>query len=118
MTIVKKKLETGITKFVKYSTLTQGDLVVCGKFLGTEEVPKYKAKPKDPLVPQHKFLDDEGNTVILNSAAKLDKILQKVETGTLLEVVFLGKETFTDKSGDVFPVNCFEVSELEEEQTA
>jgi len=113
MTVIKKKLGSGLTKFVKYSSLNQGDLVVLGKFLGTDEVPRYKAKPKDPLVPQHKFEDEEGNIVVLNSAAKLDKILSRVEPGTTLEVVFLGKEEYKDKTGQTLSSNTFEVSELE-----
>ncbi len=117
MTIVKKKLSASAVKYVKYSEAKPGDTLALGTFKGTELVKAYD--PKQPDVPQHTIIDEDGNEVKLNSAGQLNYILRNVQPGTPIEVVYLGKEKIKSKTGRVVEANQFEVNELlEEEATA
>jgi hypothetical protein len=97
MTVIKKKIGGGSVRYVKYSEAKPGDVLAIGNFIGTELVKAYD--PKQPDVPQHTILDEEGTSLKLNSAGQLNFLLKSVEAGTLIEV----------------EANQFEVSELVEE---
>lgn len=112
MTIVKRKI-SGVCKYVKYSLLQPGETVVIGEFKGTEMVCGYKSTVANS--PQHTFIDGDGEEIKLNSAGQLNRILSSVPVGTLLEVIFLGKEQVS-LNGRTVPVNQFEVSELYDDE--
>jgi len=116
-TVTKKKLVAADTvKYVKYSEAKPGQTLVVGKFLGTKQVKKFNGKEGE-TVPLHTFNTDEGE-IALNSASSLNRILDGVEPGTTLEVVFLGKESKQNKDGIKYRENTFEVNELTEEVPA
>jgi hypothetical protein len=112
MTIVKRKVESTPKKYVKYSELKPGATVVVGNYLGSPLVPNFA---KDGEVPEHQFQDEDGNITALNSAGQLNFLLAKVEIGSLVEVLYLGKESITRKNGQKTKANQFEVSILEEQ---
>lgn len=111
MTIVKRKVESAPIKYVTLSQQKPGDTLVVGEFIGTSKVPNFA---KDGEVPLHKFQTDDG-IVALNSAGQLDFLMSKIDPGSTVEVVFLGKETIVRKNGQKTKANQFEVSILEEE---
>lgn len=116
MTVVKKKLGASV-KYVKYSEASPGQTLAIGTFKGTELVKAYD--PKQPDVPQHTIIDEDGQEIKLNSAGQLNHILRGVSPGTTIEVVYLGKEKIKSKTGRVVEANQFEVNELcDEEQSA
>lgn len=112
MTVVKKKLGASV-KFVKYSAASPGETLALGVFKGTELVKAYD--PKQPDVPQHTIVDEEGQEIKLNSAGQLNHILRGVSPGTTIEIVYLGKEKIKAKNGRTVEANQFEVNELVEE---
>lgn len=112
MTIVKQKVELPRANYVKYSEAKPGQTLVVGKFLGTKMVTKYNTTTGE-TVPSHTF-DADGEIIILNSAAGLDRLLATVEPGTLLDITFLGKESKVSKEGKKYKQNVFEVSVLSE----
>lgn len=115
MTIVKRKIEASQTKkYVKYSELKPGATVVVGQYIGSPMVPNYA---KDGEVPEHQFQTDEGITA-LNSAGQLNYLLTKIELGSVVEIIYLGKESITRKNGQKTKANQFEVSILEEEKAS
>ncbi len=113
MTLIRKKVGSGTVKFVKYSTASPGDVLATGIFQGSELVKAYD--PKQPDVPQHTIVDEDENILKLNSAGQLNYLLKNVEPGTLIEVVYLGKEKIKGKNGRMVEANQFEVHELIEE---
>ena len=110
MTVVKKKLSASSVKYVKYSEAKPGDTLAIGTFKGTELVKAYD--PKQPDVPQHTVVDEDGTELKLNSAGQLNYILKNVDPGTVIVVVYLGKEKIKSKTGRVVEANQFEVNEL------
>lgn len=112
MTIVKKKLGASV-KYVKYSAAAPGETLALGVYKGTELVKAYD--PKQPDVPQHTVIDEDGTEVKLNSAGQLNHILRGVSPGTTIEVVYLGKEKIKSKTGRTVEANQFEVNELVDE---
>lgn len=112
MTVVKKKLG-GSVKYVKYSAAAPGETIALGVYKGTELVKAYD--PKQPDVPQHTVVDEDGQEIKLNSAGQLNHILRGVSPGTTIEVVYLGKEKIKSKTGRVVEANQFEVNELVDE---
>lgn len=111
MTIVKKRLG-GAVKYVKYSAATPGDTLAIGMFKGTEFVKAFD--PKQPDVLQHTVIDEDGQEIKLNSAGQLNHIFRKVPPGTMIEVVYLGKEKIKINGRQV-EANQFEVNELVDE---
>ena len=113
-TLVRKKIVA--PKYVKYSQLKAGDLAAIGIFIGTEEVDNFTKTAK---VPQHTIQDQETGAITkLPSAGQLNWALSNVEPGTLIEVIFLGKEKIKNKQGLTVDSNQFEINtftEVEEE---
>ena len=107
---VKKKL-SGSVRYVKYSEAKPGDVLVIGTFQGTEQVPAYD--PKQGLVPQHSFVDEDEQIVKLNSAGQLNYALKNATPGQMIEVIYLGKEKVKTKTGRLVEANQFEVNALE-----
>jgi hypothetical protein len=110
MTVIKTKVALPRPTYVKYSEAKQGQTLVVGTFLGSKLVPNFN---KDGEVPAHQFETDEGLT-ILNSASDLNKQLEQVTEGQVVEVVFLGTEKLKNKKGQPYKANKFEVSILKE----
>ncbi len=116
MTVVRKKVgSSGAVRFVKFSESKPGDVLVTGTFQGTQLVDSFDGSKKVPL---HTFLTEDGETVKLNSAGQLDKNLENVTPGSVLEITFLGKESFKSKDGRKLTANQFEVHELVEDEAA
>lgn len=113
MTVIRKKIGSGPVKYVKYSTAKAGDVLAVGVFQGTELVKAFD--PKQPDVPQHTIVDEDETILKLNSAGQLNHLLKSVEPGSMIEVVFLGKEKIKSKTGRMVEANQFEVHELVEE---
>lgn len=109
MTVVKRKISS-VVKYVKYSEAKPGETVALGVFKGTDLVKAYD--PKQPDVPQHTIIDEDGLELKLNSAGQLNHILRGVTPGTTIEVVYLGKEKIKSKTGRIVEANQFEVNEL------
>lgn len=114
--LVRKKLGSNSVNYVKYSQAAPGDTLAIGTFKGTEMVKAYD--PKQPDVPQHTIIDEDGTEFKLNSAGQLNHILKNVQPGTVIEVVYLGKEKIKAKNGRVVEANQFEVNELVDEAEA
>lgn len=112
MTVVKRKI-SGTSRYVKYSQLKPGETIVIGEFKGTEMVKAFD--PKQPDVPQHTVLDEEGVEIKLNSAGQLNHILKNVPVGTCIEIIYLGKEKIK-VNGRQVEANQFEVSELYDDE--
>jgi len=120
MTVEKIKV-SGIVKYVKWTDKNPNDVLVVGEYLGEIEVPKYKGKPGE-TTPAHKFKLEDGSIAQLGSAGQLNYLLRQTkellisrqldgDAPCLVEVVFLGKEQYTDKkTKKVESANQFSVS--------
>lgn len=113
MTLIKQKIEAGKVKYVKYSKAKPGDILATGTFEGTSLVKAYD--PSQPEVPQHTILTEDGLTLKLNSAGHLNYLLRDVQQGSLIEIVYLGKEKIKLKTGRTVDSNQFEVHRFVEE---
>jgi hypothetical protein len=111
-TLVRKKLVA--PKYVKYSQLKAGDVVAIGIFIGTEQVDNFTRTAK---VPQHTIQDTETGAITkLPSAGQLNWAMSQLEAGTMVEVIFLGKEKFKNKQGLMVDSNQFEINTFSESE--
>lgn len=111
MTVIKTKVVPPKPTYVKYSEAQPGQTLVLGTFEGSKLVPNFN---RDGEVPAHYFNTDDG-TVVLNSASDLNKQLQHVDEGDVVEIVFLGAEKLKNQKGQPYKLNKFEVSKLTKE---
>lgn len=113
--IVKRKLEAR-KDYVEFKSLKAGDVVVIGKLINKEMVSGHPSfSDPNKLLPKYTFEDlDTKEHVVVNSATKLDWIMKDVEIGTLLQIIFLGRQSFVSK-GKMGSGFAFDVQELEYE---
>lgn len=115
MTVEKIKVG-GMVKYVKWTDKQPNDVLVVGEYLGEIEVPKYKGKIGE-TTPAHRFKLADGSIAQLGSAGQLNYLLREAkelldtQSPCLVEVVFLGKEEYTNKrTKKVESANQFQVS--------
>ena len=114
MTLVKKPVAADNNyKYIKYKEALPGSVLACGVYEGFDM--KKNFDPSKPDVPSFKIKQEDGTTVVLNSATNLNKLLQPLTIGTLLEVVFKGPRKAKSKAGLPFTVLDFDVSEFIDE---
>lgn len=112
---LKKVKVGGAIRYVKFSQAKPGDVLVLGMFEGTKQVPKYKGRDGE-TVPQHNFKTEDGTIVALGSAGQLNFLMRDISVGSLVEVVFLGKQEYKDRrTGKMETANQFEVNVFEVE---
>lgn len=115
MTIVKQKVELPKPIYIGYKEAKPGQVLVSGTFVGTKMVKPYQPIKADGTpaedVPSHVFDTDTGDTR-LNSATNLNRLLELIEPGTPLEVIYLGRTAKTSKDGMKYKQIDFEVNIL------
>lgn len=95
--VIKKKLTTGKSEFRQWDHYDEGDVLI-GKLIGTSPNNKNPSK-KDWIVEvlDAQFKDAaaaakvQGKNILLNSAGMLDKAMEKVEEGQIVQVTYNGK---------------------------
>ena len=120
MTVSKIKV-SGVVKYVKWTDKKPGDVLVVGEYIDEIQVPKYKGRPGETSS-AHRFRLEDGSTAQLGSAGQLNFILRQTkeilisrqldgDVPCMVEVIFLGKQQYTDKkTKKVEEANQFEVN--------
>jgi len=105
--------------YKQYSEARPGDLLVLGRYKGARMKDGLKKDENGtPIkVPSHGFedLDNPSKLTVLNSSKALNDLLEQVEVGSVVEVVFGGLKKFKSKEGQPMKSYEFEVSVLDEE---
>lgn len=89
-----KKLSGGRTMYRKWAEWETGDLIIC-KFLAQGEdqyeKPNWKVQVEDAQFASSKESKKyTGQVLTLNSAGQLDKAMEKVEEGDMIQVTYQG----------------------------
>ena len=91
---VIKKVSGSPKSFRKWDEWSVGDIVI-GKFVGYHQ-DQYKKNCTIVEVEEVFFKkskeDYKGKHLVLNSCGKLDKAMQKIAEGTLIQVEYMGKD--------------------------
>lgn len=112
MTKIKVPL-TGVednSRLIEYKNLNKGDCVVVGRLLEKNTV---TSKDGNNFL-LYTFETEEGEKVKIFGTGQLNFILKTVEIGTLLEIIYLGKESTKLKTGMSALAHQFEVSALQD----
>lgn len=118
----KKVLSGTKTEYRAWKEWAEGDTLVC-KLLGTSQNRKNKTK-KDWIVEVvESFFEDKkeqkrlkpGTKVTLNTAGQLDKGMEQVEMGALIQVVYNGSVEMTGGDYEGQNAHTMEVCEVSED---
>ena len=95
--VFKKRKLNGAKIYKPWKTWAKGDYVI-GKLTGTS-IDKYKKTSWHLELVEVQFADgtemEEGKVIGLNSTALLDKVMEGVEIGEIVQVDYEGTETLT-----------------------
>ena len=102
MSLQEIKLSEGV-RFVKAKECEKGDLMVDGTF-----VESYRSEKFDQN--NYKFTTGDGETVILNGAAQLDKYMVRADVGDRVVIYYDGFEIMQKGPGKGNTKHLFRVS--------
>jgi hypothetical protein len=93
-----KKQVNGPQKYRKWDDYTAGDLFI-GTYTGIHKDTTYKKDHFKFKVEECFFKEDAesfvGQTLVLNTCGSLEKAMEDIEEGTVLQIEYLGKDTMT-----------------------